>query len=135
MNPKILIVLMIVGIVVMGVPMYSFDTSIPDNKPKSSLIDTTATKEGKPQTTCPVLGGDINKDLYVVFKGKRIYVCCSDCIEVIKKNPEKYIKKLEAQGVVLENTPLNKTSEEGTTEKKKIEHSWTSEKCFPKNQQ
>lgn len=63
----------------------------------------------KKQTTCPVMGGEINKDLYVDAKGKRIYVCCKGCIEAVKKNPEKYIEKLAEQDVTLEEA---KTDEE-----------------------
>lgn len=54
-----------------------------------------------PQATCPVMGGKINKDLYVDHNGKRVYVCCKGCIDTITKAPEKYIKKLEADGVTV----------------------------------
>ena len=57
------------------------------------------------QTNCPVMGGKINKKYYVDYDGKRIYVCCPGCIGKIKADPEKYIKKLEADGVVLDATP------------------------------
>lgn len=57
------------------------------------------------QTVCPVFGGEINKDIYVDYKGKRIYFCCEGCDDEFKKNPEKYMKKLEAQGVELEKIP------------------------------
>jgi YHS domain-containing protein len=50
------------------------------------------------QTTCPIMGGKINKKFYTDVKGKRIYVCCPGCISKINKNPEKYIKKLEVEG-------------------------------------
>jgi hypothetical protein len=65
---------------------------------------TTTTKD-KPQTLCPVMGNAINKKLYVDSDGKRIYVCCAGCIATIKKDPAKYIKKLEDQGITLEKTP------------------------------
>lgn len=53
----------------------------------------------KPQTTCPVMAGQpINRSLYVDYKGKRIYVCCGGCLAKLKKNPEKYMKKLEKMG-------------------------------------
>jgi YHS domain-containing protein len=53
----------------------------------------------KLQTTCPVMAGQpIDKSLYVDYKGKRIYVCCEDCFAKLKKNPEKYLKKLEKTG-------------------------------------
>ena len=54
------------------------------------------------QTTCPVMGGEISKSLYVDANGKRIYVCCQGCIEEVRKDPEKYITKLEADGVTLD---------------------------------
>lgn len=54
------------------------------------------------QTTCPVMGGEINKNLYYDYKGKRIYVCCSGCVESLKNDPEKYIAKLEKSGVIIE---------------------------------
>ncbi len=62
----------------------------------------------KKQTTCPVMGGEINKDLYVDAKGKRIYVCCKGCIGAVKKNPEKYIEKLAEQDVTLESAESHK---------------------------
>jgi YHS domain-containing protein len=48
-----------------------------------------------PQTTCPVMGGDINKDIYADHAGKRVYFCCPMCDRPFKKNPEKYLKKLK----------------------------------------
>jgi len=56
----------------------------------------------KVQEKCPVMGGAINKNLYVDHDGKRVYVCCQGCIEPIKKDPAKYIKALEADGVTVE---------------------------------
>lgn len=58
-------------------------------------------KELKTQTTCPVMGGKISKALYVDHDGQRIYVCCKGCIEPVNKNPDKYIKKLESEGVTV----------------------------------
>ncbi len=54
------------------------------------------------QATCPIMGGKINKSLYVDHDGKRIYVCCQGCVGKVKEDPAKYIKKLEAEGVTLE---------------------------------
>jgi hypothetical protein len=58
-----------------------------------------------PQTTCPVMGGKINKDLYVDHDGKRVYVCCKGCIGTVQKDPEKYIKKLADKGEVPASVP------------------------------
>lgn len=66
--------------------------------------------EGKPQTTCPVMGGKINKNMYVDVKGYRIYICCAGCNRAIKANPEKFIKKMKEDGVELKKTPVKKES-------------------------
>ena len=63
-----------------------------------------------PQTTCPVLGGKINKDLYADYQGKRVYFCCAGCADEFKKDPAKYVKKLEDAGVTLEKTPAETKS-------------------------
>ena len=59
----------------------------------------------KPQTTCPVLAGDIDKSVYADYQGKRIYFCCQGCDAEFNKNPEKYMKKLQEEGVTLEPAP------------------------------
>lgn len=50
------------------------------------------------QTKCPVMGGRINEKVYTDYNGKRIYFCCAGCIGAFKNNPEKYVKKMEAEG-------------------------------------
>ncbi len=55
----------------------------------------------KAQTTCPVMGGKIDKKISADYQGKRIYLCCAKCVDTFKKDPDKYIKKLEEQGVAL----------------------------------
>jgi len=59
----------------------------------------------QPQTFCPIEGGKVNKNLYTDYQGRRIYFCCPDCPGAFKKNPEKYVKKLEKEGVTLEQSP------------------------------
>jgi YHS domain-containing protein len=61
--------------------------------------------QGKAQTACPVLQGNVDKNVYVDYKGHRIYFCCKGCDAEFKKDPEKYLKKLESQGVTLEKSP------------------------------
>lgn len=66
--------------------------------------------EGKPQTTCPVMGAKINKTMYVDVKGYRIYICCAGCNRAIKANPDKFIEKMKADGVELEKAPVKEES-------------------------
>lgn len=61
--------------------------------------------QGKAQTVCPVLQGNIDKSVFVDYKGKRIYFCCKGCDAEFAKDPEKYLKKLEAEGVTPEKSP------------------------------
>ena len=77
------------------------------------LMAAAAAAEEKAPTTlqaqCPVMGGKVNKNLYVDHDGKRIYVCCEGCVGAVKKDLDKYIKKLEAEGVTLDATPKKVT--------------------------
>jgi len=66
---------------------------------------TESAKAGKTveQTVCPVMGGKINKAVYVDADGKRIYLCCKGCVDKVKADPSKYISQLESKGVTLES--------------------------------
>ena len=75
-------------------PVAAKDTTAPASKSVTT-----------PQTTCPVMGGPINKKIFVDYQGKRVYFCCSDCPAEFNKDPGKYVKKLEDAGVTLEKTP------------------------------
>jgi YHS domain-containing protein len=57
--------------------------------------------DAQPQTLCPVLGGNIDKNVYIDYQGQRIYFCCQGCDAEFKKDPE----KLKEQGVTLEPSP------------------------------
>jgi YHS domain-containing protein len=47
------------------------------------------------QTTCPVMDGNpINKDIFVEYKGKKVYFCCKGCEEKFLADPNAYIAKL-----------------------------------------
>ncbi len=46
------------------------------------------------QKLCPVMGGPINKDVFTMYKGKKVYFCCPGCDTEFNKDPEKYISKL-----------------------------------------
>ncbi len=46
------------------------------------------------QTLCPVMGGPINKEVFIEYKDKKVYFCCGGCDDVFLKDPEKYMDKL-----------------------------------------
>ena len=60
-------------------------------------------EELKPQTQCPVMRGAIDKNVYLDFQGQRIYFCCESCKEEFRNDPEKYMKKIEDDKILLES--------------------------------
>ena len=62
----------------------------------------------KKQTVCPIMGGAINSKIYVDAEGKRVYFCCGGCPAAFKKDPAKYIKAMEADGITLDKAEAAK---------------------------
>ena len=69
-----------------------------------ALATVSATAEDKKQpipdkmTTCPVSGdklGEMGKPYVFKHEGREVQLCCKDCLKDFKKDPAKYIKKLE----------------------------------------
>jgi YHS domain-containing protein len=46
------------------------------------------------QTVCPVMGGKIDKSIFVEYQGKKVYFCCASCLDTFKADPAKYVAKL-----------------------------------------
>ena len=74
------------------------------------------------QTICPVMGGKIDKQFFADYQGKRVCFCCQSCLKTFEKNPEKYLKLMEEQGIQLEKTPApmpskTKSEKSGTRRK------------------
>ena len=63
------------------------------NTPAKSENPTELAKVAE-QTTCPVMGGKINKEISTTYKGKTVYFCCPGCIDKFTKDPNAYIGKL-----------------------------------------
>jgi YHS domain-containing protein len=49
------------------------------------------------QKLCPVTGELINPNIFVDYDGRRVYFCCDMCPPQFKKDPEKFLKKLDEQ--------------------------------------
>jgi YHS domain-containing protein len=55
----------------------------------------TAAAASVEQTMCPVMDGNkIDKNVFVEYKGKKVYFCCAQCKAAFEKEPEKYLAKL-----------------------------------------
>ena len=61
-------------------------------------------EEAIAQTTCPVMGRNISKNIHEDYKGKRVYFCCNGCPATFKADPEKFMKKMADEGTILEVT-------------------------------
>ena len=68
----------------------------------SLAADQHSDKKAKPYVlkTCAVSDeklGSMGKPVSYVHEGREIQFCCKDCIKSFKKNPAKYVKKIEAE--------------------------------------
>jgi YHS domain-containing protein len=53
-----------------------------------------------PLKTCSVSGeklGEMGKPVVYVHEGREIKFCCKDCIKDFKKDPAKYVKKIDEE--------------------------------------
>jgi YHS domain-containing protein len=46
---------------------------------------------------CPVTGEVVNKNLKYEVNGRVFYVCCEGCADLVKKNPELFLKPVEGE--------------------------------------
>lgn len=98
---------MVAGVVLVGVVSAQADGPVAaGTAPAAPAKAATEVKAVKLQTVCPIQKGAINKSLFVDYDGKRIYVCCSGCIAPLQKDPAKYVKQMEAEGITLEKVPV-----------------------------
>jgi YHS domain-containing protein len=70
-------------------------TTAAQTAPETAEANATTVTVAAEQTTCPVMDGrPINKDLFVEYKGKKVYFCCKGCEQTFLADPEKYVAKL-----------------------------------------
>jgi YHS domain-containing protein len=72
-----------------------------------TVVKAAAEQTVKKQTVCPIMGGAVDTAVYADANGKRVYFCCKGCPAEFKKDPAKYIDKLEKSGVTLDKTPAD----------------------------
>jgi YHS domain-containing protein len=67
-----------------------------------------ATTKPYPLATCVVsgekLGGDMGEPYVIQYKGREVRFCCKDCEKEFRKDPEKYLKKLDAAAATQPST-------------------------------
>ena len=93
MTPKSAVRLMAFGAVLIGGLLFLISMAARGCPPSGCStppvkVEAAVSAVAKPQTTCPVMGGKIDRKQYVDVKGHRAYVCCPGCIAKIKANGE-----------------------------------------------
>jgi hypothetical protein len=84
--------LLAAGIALASLTVLAADKATGKDKDKKS--------DAKPYllTTCIVSGEKLDKDAYVfVYQGRQIKACCDSCEGDFKKEPAKFIKKIETE--------------------------------------
>jgi hypothetical protein len=85
-------VILLAGILLVGALI--LDGCKKKSEPAVPAESTEVASEAIEQTTCPVMTGAINKDIFTEYKGKKVYFCCPGCKEQFEKEPEEYIAQL-----------------------------------------
>ena len=90
-------------------PKPAVPAKAPEEKPapaaKAPEGEPAAAPVAKAQTTCPIMGGAIDKAQYVDVGAYRIYACCPACLPKIKADPEAAIAAIRAKGEEPEQLP------------------------------
>jgi len=68
-----------------------------DKKQDSKDAEKKFLGKGDGDTTCPVTGETVNKNLKYEVNGRVFYVCCESCADVVKKNPDLFLKPVEGE--------------------------------------
>ncbi|MCB9851659.1 MAG: efflux RND transporter periplasmic adaptor subunit [Phycisphaerales bacterium] len=80
--------------------LFNRSTPMPGNDPDAMpshsghAAASNAAIDDTKQTLCPVMGNEIDPEVFTDFHGVRVYFCCPPCIERFKNDPEKYLAKL-----------------------------------------
>ncbi len=83
---------LVMGFFVLGIANFSFAQDAAKQASVAKAVDVG-------NKVCPVSGEKINEKLKVTYEynGKIYNFCCTSCIDDFKKDPEKYIKKVDEE--------------------------------------
>jgi YHS domain-containing protein len=90
--------LSLVGLIVVGGCKESEPDVSTGSVPEVKTDTLPEVKDVKPvtfeQTTCPIMDAPINKNIFVEYKGKKVYFCCPGCEDKFNAEPQKYLARL-----------------------------------------
>ncbi len=97
MRTGILIILIAMFVVNSGFTVYAVEAQTATGEENNQPSESAAVNIGN--KICPVSGDSINEETKATYeyKGKIYNFCCPACIDEFKKNPEKYIQKVEEE--------------------------------------
>ena len=82
-----------ISICLLAVPGNAQDKSGKQAKPAENQTESTSA-----EPLCPVMEDEpIDPKTWVRYRGKRVYVCCEECVQRFKEDPEKYSAGIKAQ--------------------------------------
>jgi len=65
----------------------------------------TAADEETLNTICPVMEEEVDPEFFTMYKGKKVLLCCEECIEEFDADPESFIEFLPQFAVAAGETP------------------------------
>ena len=83
---------LLIGLAVL--PACNSNAPEPKHEVKKTAAPATQIARPAEQTICPVMGGEIDRNIYTEYKGRKVYFCCAGCEKKFLTNPEKYVSKL-----------------------------------------
>jgi len=81
-----------------AVPPVSHGDPVASNTPSQASSVAQARYGG--QKTCPVTGdelGSMGSPIPVTVQGQTIYVCCRGCVAKVQRDPDSFLRKVEAE--------------------------------------
>jgi YHS domain-containing protein len=97
---KMALYLVMAGALVLAAGLLASGCKEPSSQapaPGTGKSENTPEATAPAQKLCPVTGDPIDPKIYVDYQGRRVYFCCEMCPATFKKDPEKYLKKLDEQ--------------------------------------
>ena len=94
---KKLLVILVVGVFIYSIAIPAFAQETGQAGANEKTAEKKAVNVGN--KICPVTGEKINENTKVTYEyqGKIYNFCCAGCPDEFKKDPEKYIKKIEEE--------------------------------------
>jgi YHS domain-containing protein len=69
------------------------------------------------QKECPVMAGNpIDRSIFAVYQGKKVYFCCASCKQAFEAHPEKYLARLPQFAVQAAASPEGGTGSQGASQ-------------------